>query len=326
MEWLRDHNSSLKSPNKVGVFGMDIYALHESIDEVLEYLQKVGDDQGAQFVRSKYSRLLEYRNKMDDYRRTVEEGLQNCSADVTEVVNFLDEVGWDYLKGLEPIEEQTALLDAKQNALVVKHAEQYYRVGSFGGVFSWNVRDNAMCELLQSVLVHHQVVGVDKPKCVIWAHNSHLGDARATEWAERDEQNVGQLLRENFGLESTFSILFSTFSGSVTASMKWGVDHQIFELNESVLGSDSELFHRANHQLEEREEGVQDFALVFRSNDATFTVDDDLCRALIPARRQRAVGVVYSKENEMSAHYFSASIPLQADVMIHIENTKHLQL
>jgi erythromycin esterase-like protein len=203
---------------------------------------------------------------------------------------------------------------AEQNARLVKNAEAYYR-SIFHGRDSWNLRDTHMAETLDALAAHLSRHG-PQAKIVVWAHNSHLGDARATEMGESGEQNLGQLVRERYG-RHTCTIGFSTYSGTVTAASDWDAPAERKRVRAALPGSYEALFHDV--ALEAAAEQPQhDFLLLLRSND-------DIAEQLRAARLERAIGVIYRPQTERASHYFYARLADQFDAIIHIDETRAVE-
>jgi erythromycin esterase-like protein len=200
--------------------------------------------------------------------------------------------------------KQDELFYATQNARLVKNAEKYYRTMFEGHIASWNVRDRHMAETL-SILADHLENHFDKPaKVIVWAHNSHVGDARATEFGERDELNIGQLVREQHDAD-TYLIGFSTYKGTVTAASDWDAPAECKKVNPGLEGSYEELFHHIKHK---------NFILDLHASEK-------LEHYLHLPRLQRAIGVVYRPDTERASHYFFTHLPYQFDSVIHIDET-----
>jgi hypothetical protein len=194
---------------------------------------------------------------------------------------------------------------AEQNARLVVNAEEYYRSMFMGRRSSWNLRDQHMTGTLDALKSHFGKAG---GKMVVWAHNSHLGDARATEMVVRGEVNVGQLMRQQFG-SRVFNIGFSTYSGTVTAARNWGDPAECRRVVPALPGSYEALFH---------DTGLDDFWIDLRETGA-------IEKVLVQERLQRAIGVIYRPETERYSHYFRTSLPKQFDVMIHMDETRALE-
>lgn len=197
------------------------------------------------------------------------------------------------------------LFDAVRNAVLVADAEEYYRAMYRGRDASWNLRDEHMADTLAAALDHLSRTR-DEPRLVVWAHNSHLGDARATEMGRRGELNLGQLCRERFG--DTVLVGMTTHSGEVSAASDWGADVERKSVRPSLPGSYERLLHST---------GRGRFWLDLH--------DPDVAEALAEPRLERAIGVIYRPESERVSHYFGASIAEQFDVLVHIDDTTALE-
>lgn len=324
VEWLREFNKTRHSLDKVGVYGLDLYSMYASAEKVIEYLEKVSPED-AETARKRYATLQLFRENPHEYAEALKYGsIESCEEDVVKMLTDIIEKGPEYLLGPGGYVDGDELFYATANANVVKNAEEYYRNTYQGGTVTWNLRDSHMCETLQNLCMHHSVRGVSRVKAVIWAHNSHLGDCRATGWSERGEMNLGQLVRENFGLENTFNIGFSTFSGSVTAADSWGGPATRFELLEAEPESYEYLFHYTSIAFPESP--LSSFYTIFRSNSPTPLPEsvETARRILATPRSQRAVGVQYRKETEIVSHYIHTCITWQFDVLIHLDQTSAL--
>jgi erythromycin esterase-like protein len=190
----------------------------------------------------------------------------------------------------------------------VKNAEKYYRSMFGGRVSTWNLRDTHMADTLDA-LRSHLAGRFDRPKLVVWAHNSHVGDARATELGARGELNIGQLARERYG-ERAVLIGFSTYTGTVTAASNWGGSAERKRVQSGLPGSFEELFHRV---------GLPGFLL--RAGD----ISDEVRASLDDPRLQRAIGVVYKPETERLSHYFHVVLRRQFDAILHIDRTRAIE-
>jgi erythromycin esterase-like protein len=194
---------------------------------------------------------------------------------------------------------------AEQNARLVMNAERYYRSIFHGRDNSWNLRDQHMFETLNELLAH---LDSGAAKVVVWAHNSHLGDARATAMGQRGELNVGQLVRERLGRRA-FAIGFTTYAGTVTAASDWGEPTERKRVRPALSGSYEELFHAS---------GVPRFWIDLRERNSA----NELLRA---ERLERAIGVIYRPATERLSHYFEAQLPQQFDAIIHLDETHALE-
>lgn len=197
-------------------------------------------------------------------------------------------------------------LDAVQNARLVANAERYYRVMYYGSRESWNLRDGYMFETLKTL---QSFYGSDN-KAVVWAHNSHVGNAAATEMSARGETNIGKLCRDEFA-DSAYSIGFGTDNGTVAAASDWDGPMEIKKVLPSRPGSYEKLFH---------EVGLPGFLLGLR-HISSASLRDDLSKP----RLERAIGVLYRPDTELASHYFQAILPQQFDEYIWIDKTKAVQ-
>jgi erythromycin esterase-like protein len=304
VDWLKTWNSGYGKQNAVGIFGMDLYSMHTSMNSVIRYLSDV-DPAAAKQAREHYSCFDHFGGDPQHYGyMTAMRGFENCEKEVVKQLIELRNRQFELLqKNGEKAEEKYFF--AEQNAKVVINAERYYRSMYHGRNNSWNIRDMHMADTLEALKKHF---GNVHGKMVVWAHNSHLGDARATEMSKRGECNVGQLMREKFG-SRVFNVGFSTYTGTVTAARNWGDPVEKRRVRPGLVGSYEALFHDAV---------PNDFWLDLRD-------DGRLAYELLPERIQRAIGVIYRPETERESHYFMASLPSQFDVMVHIDKTRALE-
>src|SRR5438045_6914991 len=219
VEWLREFNKDVDSKKaRAGFYGMDLYSLHASIDAVLSYLEKTDPDAAAR-ARLRYSCFDHFSREPQEYGYAATVGaVESCENAVVEQLTELQRKAGEFLSRDGHIAAEE-LFFAEQNARLVRNAEEYYRSMFRGRVSSWNLRDQHMSDTLDALfnhLSHHE----DDAKIVVWAHNSHLGDARATQMGDIGELNLGQLTRDRYGRE-TVLIGFSTYSGTVTAAYDW---------------------------------------------------------------------------------------------------------
>jgi len=302
--WLREHNAQLSTDAaKTGFYGIDLYSLHASIDAVLGYLAKV-DPEAAQRARYRYACFEHFGEDPQAYGYAASFNLnQSCEDEVADQLRELQRHAAEYADRDGRIAEDEYFY-AEQNARLAKNAEEYYRSMFHGRVSSWNLRDTHMADTLDALLAHLDRQG-GHTKAVVWAHNSHLGDARATEMGEL---NVGQLVRERYGSEAVL-VGFSTYTGSVTAASDWGDPPERKRVRPGLKGSYEALFH---------EVGIPRFLLPLRNNRA---VGEDLRQA----RLERAIGVIYRPETERLSHYFHARLSDQFDAVLHFDETRALE-
>jgi len=298
--WLKSHNEVTKDPRRrVGFHGLDLYSLYKSLDAVLHYLDDV-DPKAAKIARERYACLSPWERDPALYgRAAITEGYARCERPVVEVLRDLLEHRLDYAKA-----DGDRFFDAASNAHLVAAAEEYYRVMYYGGPASWNLRDQHMFDTLERLLSFR---GPDA-KAVVWAHNSHVGDARATEMgAARGEHNIGQLCRQAFG-DEVFSIGFGTHTGTVAAATDWDGPMQIKRVRPSHPASYERLCHDA---------GVPAFLLALRH-----PARDSVREELGSPRLERAIGVIYRPETELQSHYFQAALPWQFDAYVWFNETR----
>ena len=304
VEWLRSHNAALPEIEKVGFYGLDLYSLHRSIDAVLTYLDTI-DPRAAERARARYTCFEVFGSDPQAYGYAASYGLRpSCEREVIAQLVDLQRQAAAYAKRDGHIAADE-YFSAEQNARVVSDAESYYRV-MFGGCRqSWNLRDRHMMSTLEATFEHVSRTS-GEARAVVWAHNSHLGDARATQMGAQGELNLGQLVRETFGRDA-LSIGFTTHTGSVTAASNWDEPAQLMAVRPSLVGSYERLFHDA---------GLEAFLLDLRGPVAS---------ALAQPRLERAIGVVYRPETERASHYFMASMARQFDLVIHYDETRALE-
>lgn len=304
--WLRAHNDSLAAPHQVGFYGLDLYSLHASIGAVLRYLERVDPD-AAKRARERYACFEHFGEDAQAYGYAASLGLSaDCEQQVITQLRELQRERSAILRreGLALEDEQ---FEAEQNARLVVNAEEYHRSMFKGRNTSWNLRDTHMADTLDALLAH-LARRFDHPKIVIWAHNSHVGDARATQMGDGGELNLGQLTRERHPRD-TVLIGFSTHGGTVTAASDWGDPAERKQVRPALSGSYEDLFHQTN---------VPGFVLI------TGALADSK-QALCERRLQRAIGVIYRPDTERRSHYLEASLPAQFDAMIHIDRTRALE-
>lgn len=305
--WLREYNDNiLASGRKVGFYGLDLYSLHSSIQAVLNFLKK-NDPEEARRARSRYSCFEHFGEDPQSYAFAATTSHSNsCEEEVIRQLVELRRRSETYLRG-----DGSALEDefffAEQNARLVKNAEHYYRSMFYGRQSSWNLRDQHMADTLDS-LVSHLEKRRTPQKVVVWEHNSHLGDARATQMGERGELNVGQLVRERHVGQSVL-IGLTTYSGSVTAASEWDTPAERKRVREALPESYEALFH---------EVGIDRFFLNMRDVAA-------VKEKLKEPRLERAIGVIYHPETERLSHYFEAHLSDQFDAILHFDQTRAVE-
>ena len=311
-EWLRAHNAAQPEAGpKVGFYGLDLYSLYSSIEAVLGYLDRV-DPEAAARARTRYGCFEHFGEDSQAYGYAASFGMtESCQQAVVGQLVELRQRASDYARRDGRIAEDDYFY-AEQNARLVKNAEEYYRTMFEGRVSSWNLRDRHMAETLDALLAHLDSQGRGA-KAVVWAHNSHLGDARATEMGWRGELNLGQLVRERYG-QAARLVGFSTYAGTVTAASDWGRPAERKRVRPGLPGSYEALFHEV-HGADPGPARGPGFLLPLG--------DDSL--GLDKPRLQRAIGVIYRPETERLSHYFEARLSKQFDAVLHFEETRAVE-
>jgi len=305
VEWLREHNRHQPRDKQVGFYGMDLYSLFRSMDEVLAYLDRT-DPAAAHRARSRYACFDHVGKDSQAYGYGASFGLSRSCED--EVVQQLRDINLRLLPAIQtPGLERDAYFYAQQNARLVRNAEEYYRTMFHGRVSSWNLRDSHMVETLQALDCH---LGEDgpSPRMAVWAHNSHLGDAAMTEMGERGEWNVGQLMRDRYGAD-VFLVGMSTHHGSVTAASDWDDPPHRKHVRPGLEGSWESVLHQT---------GTARFLLLLKDNPPLQALTE-------PLRLQRAIGVIYRPQTERQSHYFFTHLGRQFDALLHWDETHAIE-
>jgi erythromycin esterase-like protein len=303
--WLRGHNDSVRpGAAKVGFYGLDLYSLHASMAAVIDYLAKV-DPAAAERARHRYACFDSYGDDPQAYGFAAALHLgHTCEEEVITQLIDLHRHAAEYALRDGRIAEDDYFY-AEQNARLVEDAERYYRTMYRGEASSWNLRDRHMAETLDA-LVAFLSRGGPAAKAVVWAHNSHLGDARATQMGGRGEWNVGQLVRQGHGGEAVL-VGFTTYDGTVTAASNWDAPAEWKRVRPALPGSYEALFHDV---------GLERFLLI---------LDGRSVPHLDEPRLERAIGVIYRPETERASHYFHAILPAQFDAVIHLDRTRAVE-
>jgi erythromycin esterase-like protein len=304
--WLREHNEEHR-PRQVGFYGLDLYSLFSSAQAVLAYLDKI-DPEAAKRARSRYSCFEHFQQDSQAYGYATSSGMaESCEAEVVKTLVDLRRHAADY-RSRDGVIAEDEFFFAEQNARLVKNAEEYYRAMFRGRVSSWNLRDRHMVETLESLAAHLEKQNGRRPRIVVWAHNSHLGNARHTQMGERGEWNVGQLVREQHQ-EDAVLVGFTTYSGTVTAASEWDAAAERKHVRPAIADSYEDQFHRT---------GLPRFYLNLHD-------DEELQQALFVPRFERAIGVIYLPRTERYSHYFHAWLSKQFDAMIHFDHTRAVE-
>jgi erythromycin esterase-like protein len=305
VEWLRAHNDTIGgNAGPSGFYGLDLYSLHASIAAVLAYLDKV-DPEAAQRARYRYACFEHFGEDPQSYGYAASFDLgASCEDEVISQLVDLRRRAAEYAArdGRVAADEY---FYAEQNARLVKNAEEYYRTMVHGRISSWNLRDRHMAETLEALMSYLETQ-VSHPKVVVWAHNSHLGDARATQMGEAGELNLGQLVRQRYDRDAVL-IGFTTYQGTVTAASTWGGPAEYKRVRPALPDSYEALFHKL---------GLPRFLLV---------LGNDALPDLRQPRLERAIGVIYLPETERLSHYFEARLADQFDAVLHFDTTRAVE-
>ena len=305
--WLREHNDEKPSDvMKCGFYGLDLYSLHASIEAVLAYLEKV-DPEAASRALHHYSCFDHFGRSTEAYGWVAGFGMApTCEEEVVTELTALRRKAMNYLQRDGQLAAD-AYFCAEQNALIVRNAERYYRTMFRREHSSWNQRDTHMMDSLVA-LADHLSKQRAPAKVIVWAHNSHLGDARATQMSEHGELNLGQLMRERFGNQCV-NIGFTTYAGTVMAASEWDGPAERKTVRPGLPGSYEKLFHEVQHPR---------FWLEFRKYP-------EVAARLRAEALERAIGVIYRPETERLSHYFHARLSDQFDAVLHFDHTRAVE-
>ncbi len=292
VKWLRAYNMNLPEDERVGFYGIDVYGMWDSMHSVVEYFDTYYNEYAEQ-VHQAYDCMFAFDDNPQAYAAAVYQGRADCQNEVEEVVSLLREN-----KERFRADDERQYFNAKQNALVVKHAELHYRAMPERGPDSWNHR----VRNFKNTIVRLSEFYDGNGKGVVWAHNTHVGDARATPMANQGMENIGYLMRDRFGPQNVFIVGFGTHRGRVLAGSEWGAPMEDMEVPEAMSNSFGDLFYRA---------GI---------SNALFVFDADVPEALSEPRGHRAKGVVYNPLQERG-NYVPTVLPDRYNAFIFIEET-----
>ncbi|HEY5721944.1 MAG TPA: protein-L-isoaspartate(D-aspartate) O-methyltransferase [Allosphingosinicella sp.] len=299
IRWLRTHNEGRTPEAMAGFHGLDLYNLGGSIRAVIDYLDDVDPD-AARLARERYGCLMPWTRDPAAYGRiAITEGYARCEQPVVQMLRELHRKRMEYMA-----EDGEEWLDAAANARLVKNAEAYYRIMYHGAAESWNLRDTHMFETLCQLL---DARGPDS-RAIVWAHNSHIGNAAHTEMGQvREELNLGQLCKEKFG-DAARLIGFGTHSGTVAAATDWDDPMEIKQVRPSLPGS----YERISHET-----GLKRFLLDLREGE-----NKEAAEGLLEPRLERFIGVIYRPETERWSHYSQCVLPNQFDAWVWFDETE----
>jgi erythromycin esterase-like protein len=303
VEWLKDTNAPRTPNQRTGFYGLDLYSLFNSIGAVIEYLERV-DPEAAKRARYRYSCFDHFAEDSQAYGYAASFDLsRSCEDEAVNQVVEMQRRAMEYLSRTGGDD----FFDAEQNARLVKNAEEYYRSMFRGRQSSWNLRDTHMVETIDALVSYLRRKG-RQPKIVVWAHNSHLGDARATEMGARGELNVGQLVRQRYGSDAIL-IGFTTYTGTVTAATDWDDPGERKRVRPALPDSYELGFHETR---------IPRFFVDLRNGSRSSSL-------LSKPRLERAIGVIYRPDTERVSHYFRADMPRQFDAVYHFDETRAVE-
>lgn len=295
MEWLKSFNQQAKRKNKVGFYGLDVYSLWESMDEIIKYLERTGNT-GLKQARNVFNCFEPFNRNNESYAVSAGYLSEDCMKEALSLLTTIQKNKWKY------DDDEESSLNMEVNALVTVNAEEYYRTMVTSDSKSWNVRDIHMVESLNAVMKYYG----DEAKVIIWEHNTHVGDARATDMKDAGMVNVGQLIREQNSPEDVYIVGFGTNSGTVIASTEWGVDFRVTNIPSAQIGSWENLMHKA---------GAYNQYLLFNDKNR-----EEFSKKI----GHRAIGVVYRPEHEQYGNYVPSVMSSRYDGFIFVDKTHAL--
>jgi len=304
-EWLRDWNADLPEERKVGFFGLDVYSLWDSMASVTQYLER-SDPQLARQARAAYACFDRFGGDVQSYARATRWVPTSCEQDVVSALTQLRHHA-AALRQLDGVPARQAYFNAEQNALVARNAEHYYRIMVRGGPDSWNLRDEHMLLTLDRLMQFQRELGGDS-RAIVWAHNTHVGDARATDMVRSGMFNLGQLVRERHRADDTVLVGFGSHRGSVVAGKAWDAPMERMPVPEAEADSWEDVLHRA---------AATDQLLLLPKNG--------LPHGWSEVRGHRAIGVVYDPRYEAFGNYVPTVLPERYDAFLYVDRTHALQ-
>lgn len=298
IDWLKAFNENLPADKRVGFYGLDVYSFRESMASIIEYLEK--NDPEALKVAKKAMACFEPYSKDEgqSYARASAFVPELCEREVLQMLTEIRNKVESYNSDAENV------MSTEQNAYVARNAEKYYRAMIKNGPSSWNIRDHHMVSTLERLMKFHGT----EAKTIVWEHNTHIGDARATEMASEGMVNVGQLLREQFAMDGVVSVGFGSYKGSVIAGRSWGDAMRKIKVPEAVEGSWEHAFHIAS-------DGKNKLLMLNKLKEA---------ECLSSYIGHRAIGVVYNPEHERFGNYVATILPKRYDAFIFLDETSAL--
>ena len=316
IEWLRKYNATLPEEQKVGFYGLDVYSLWESLEAVIKYLKKI-DPKAVQTAIQAYRCFEPYGESVEDYARATAFVPDSCEDEVIEMLIDLHSKAGQYQSN--GLAKREAYFNAEQNAIVTRKAELYYRKMIQGGTATWNIRDTHMMDTLTRLIDFH---GQGSAKSIVWAHNTHIGDARYTDMARANMVNLGQLARQQAGQEKVLLVGFGTYSGTVIAAREWGERMERMNVPPAAEGSWDNIIHNLSNG--------RDTLLIFGKGKSQARakeeylikdVEGEIERAE-KKRGQRAIGVVYNPEYEKYRNYVPTVLTNRYDAFVYIDKSE----
>jgi erythromycin esterase len=298
IEWLHDWNQRQPPDHRAGFYGLDVYSLWDSMHAVLAYLDRIDPD-SAQRARHAYGCFDPYEQDVQEYALATKVVPTSCEDEAVRILRELRRHAPQYRE-----DGREWYFDAEQNALIARNAELYYRTMVRGGPTSWNVRDTHMMETLERLLAHHG----GGARAIVWEHNTHIGDARATDMARAGMVNVGQLAREQWGARDVVIVGFAGYEGSVIAARAWEAPMERLQVPAARAGSWEQVLH---------DSAGDDALLLTHELDNVPGADEP--------RGHRAIGVVYHPERERLGNYVPTIMPARYDVLLYLERTSALR-
>ncbi len=296
MEWLKKFNKGKTYHHQAGFYGLDVYSLWESLDTIRNYLEK-NDPDALRTAENALQCFEPYNREGTDYATSSRFAPESCEDEVVELLREVRAKVPTYNTDPE------SPFNIEQNAMTAVNAERYFRAMIGGGPLSWNIRDKHMTDTLERLLDFHDA----KAKAVVWEHNTHIGDARATDMKENGLLNVGQLTREKWGESNVFSVGFGSYKGTVMASKKWGSVMEKMEVPAARLNSWEYILHQSS----------ADDKLIFTKDIRTHPT-------MMSPLNHRAIGVVYRPETDYYGNYVPSLIPKRYDAFIYLDETSAL--
>jgi erythromycin esterase-like protein len=310
VEWLREYNKKLSEEQRVGFYGLDVYSLWESMEAVIKYLRKI-DPEAAKTAIEAYRCFEPYGKSVEDYARATTFVPESCEDEVIDMLIHLHSKSNQYKSN--GLARREAYFNAEQNAIVAKNAELYYRKMIQGGTATWNIRDTHMMDTLKRLMEFHG----KQAKSIVWAHNTHIGDAKYTDMAEAKMLNIGQLVREHAGDEKAALVGFGTYQGTVIAAKEWGEKMERMHVPPAVDGSWDSMIHELSKG--------HNILLLFGDNTEESVTRKVLAEEIRNKRLgQRAIGVVYNPEYEKYGNYVPTDLTRRYDAFLYIDNTHAL--